>query len=104
MPLAGALSLHVNRTDAGIKDESTAGMKILLFAHLKNVLGCSQIECPIQGSVTLDAFWAQVLETYPALKEHKQTLRVSRNLEFVSADDLLCESDEIALIPPVSGG
>lgn len=102
--MAGAQSLDVNGTDAGIKDQCSAGMKILLFAHLKHVLGCSQIECPIHGPVTLDAFWAQVLDNYPALSEHKHTLRVSRNHEFVSADDLLCEDDEIALIPPVSGG
>jgi len=79
-------------------------MKILVFAHLKDVLGCSQIECPIRGPVTLDAFWNRLLEDYPVLSEHRQTLRVSRNLEFVTADALLSENDEIALIPPVSGG
>lgn len=79
-------------------------MKILLFAHLKDVLGCSHIECPIQGPVTLDVFWSRILADFPVLQTHRQTLRVSRNLEFVTADTLLCEGDEIALIPPVSGG
>jgi molybdopterin converting factor small subunit len=87
-----------------IKVQYAAGMKILLFAHLKDVLGCSQIECPLQGPVTLDAFWDRLLEDYPALQAHRHTLRVSRNLEFVTSDTLLCEGDEIALIPPVSGG
>src|SRR3990172_4567123 len=43
-------------------------------------------------------------ERYPILERHRSSLLFSRNREFVGQEARLEEGDEIAFLPPVSGG
>lgn len=54
--------------------------------------------------MSLDAFWSRLLDELPALHPHRSTVRIARNGAFAQKDETLEPGDEIALIPPVSGG
>lgn len=55
------------------------------------------------NSSVLDVF-NQLLSEYPQLEKWRSLTRFGLNLEFVEADTILRDGDEIVLIPPVSGG
>ena len=78
-------------------------MRILLFAHLKDVVGQAQIEL-VTGEVDSDGLWRQLLAVCPTLERFRGSVRLARNAEYVSQDATFRDADEVALIPPVSGG
>lgn len=45
-----------------------------------------------------------VMEKHPEMAKARDSLRMAVNEEFVGADAELCDGDEVAVIPPVSGG
>ena len=77
---------------------------VLYFHTLRDVAGCSteSVELPEGARVSdlLDALGAQ----YPRLAELRPSLLVAQDLEYVSASATLRDGEEIALMPPVSGG
>lgn len=79
-------------------------MRILLFAHLKSIVGQSQLELNLPQNFRSEELWTQILAACPALRELRPTIRVARNCEFADDQTQFQNSDEIALIPPVSGG
>jgi molybdopterin converting factor subunit 1 len=78
-------------------------MRILFFAHLKTVVGRAEIDLAT-GDVNVEQFWHKLLEAQPALQPFRTSVRLARNSEYVGPNASLSDTDEIALIPPVSGG
>ena len=79
-------------------------MRVLFFAQLQEVTGCSEVSLTLAAPVTAEALWAALLQRYPGLDVHRPCIRLARNWEYTVADTLYGAGDEIALIPPVSGG
>ncbi len=79
-------------------------VNILLFGALKDLLAREgeTIELPEQSTV------AQLLRRYsatlPQMERFADSLAIAVNREYASAATVLCEGDEVALLPPVSGG
>ncbi len=79
-------------------------LQILLFGGLKDAAKASQIavEAPEGADV------AQILEIcaiqFPNLQKWLPHVRVAVNQEYAFSAQILAENDEIALVPPVSGG
>lgn len=80
-------------------------LSIHLFAGLSEQLNNSQIEI-ITNEETVTAFRLKQLiaEQYPQAEAIIQHAFVARNHTYAAEDTLLHEQDELALIPPVSGG
>ena len=55
------------------------------------------------GSIVADAA-AELLRLYPAIAGDKSRLMIAVNEEYQEHDYPLSENDEVAFIPPVSGG
>ena len=79
-------------------------MKVLFFAQIRDFTGCGAVEMETRGSVTPDAVWRVLEERFPGIEKFRGTTRLARNGVFATADEQFAESDEVALIPPVSGG
>lgn len=79
-------------------------MRILFFAQLKDATGRSEIEWPDANSLTVDQLWERLLREFPALAGHRPCVRLARNGAYVTDEELFQLGDEVALIPPVSGG
>lgn len=79
-------------------------MRILLFAQLKDAAGCGEILWPAGDVMTAAELWERLLKEYPALTPHRPTVRLARNGEYATPEALFHPGDEVALIPPVSGG
>ena len=79
-------------------------MRVLFFAQLKDVTGCDSVELAPASPLNVDLLWAELLEKFPKLAAHRANVRLARNWEYAAPDTQFSISDEIALIPPVSGG
>ena len=79
-------------------------MKVRFFAHLRTEAGCAELALPARGDVTGDEFWLMLEEKIPGIMRHKNSTRLARNFVYTGQDDIFHADDEIALIPPVSGG
>ena len=77
-------------------------IKVLYFAQLGEEAAKAE-ELLETTADTLAAVYAQLRERYGFSLAQNQ-LRVARNQAFADWQDGLAEGDEIALIPPVSGG
>jgi molybdopterin converting factor subunit 1 len=77
---------------------------IRLFALLREVTGTSELTRSVSdGSTAADAWQALVAE-FPALGDHTRSISVAVNEEYSRMNAPLHEGDEIAFLPPVSGG
>jgi molybdopterin converting factor subunit 1 len=79
-------------------------MRVLFFAQLKDVTGCDAVELAPPLPLTVEQFWAALLKKFPALTAHRANIRLARNWEYTAPDAQFTNTDEVALIPPVSGG
>jgi len=79
-------------------------MQILFFAQLKDATGYTAIELPATAPLRGDQLWSVLLERFPALAVHRTSVRLACNQEYAGPKTLYCPGDEVALIPPVSGG
>ena len=79
-------------------------MRVLFFAQLKDVTGCDTVEIGCSSPLDRDGLWAALLEKFPGLAAHRPGVRLARNCEYAAPDALFADGDEVALLPPVSGG
>lgn len=78
-------------------------MRILFFAHLKSVTGCSETQLPLADQDAA-GLWMELTRVYPGLERYRGSVRLARNWEYAAPDTRFGAADEVALIPPVSGG
>lgn len=79
-------------------------MTLLYFAQAKRVTGLPSETLSPSSPLTADQLWAEILRRHPDLAILHPVIRLARNGEFASPDALFHPGDEVALIPPVSGG
>lgn len=84
-------------------NSSTLEINLLAFGIARDVLGGSLIQLQLSQGATVGDLKAQLLADYPAFG-NLASLAIAVNQEYAQDDLLLNSTDEIALIPPVSGG
>ena len=75
---------------------------IKVFGIARDIMGGRDVVVESQ-SKNVKELKSQLMTTYPALQK-LNSLLIAVNEEYAEDDLLLSESDELALIPPVSGG
>ena len=80
-------------------------IQVVFFAAARTASGCdsTRISC-VRDEMDVAEFWDRILALYPALGPLRSSVRLARNLEYIGPGDRLRAGDEVALIPPVSGG
>jgi len=78
---------------------------VRFFASARQAAGCLETTLPCGPEpLTEEAFWQLLLTEFPALAALRRSVRLARNEEYVEAGSTFSAGDEVALIPPVSGG
>jgi len=83
---------------------STIAVTVKLFASVKDVAKLSEtvVKLP-DASVASDVF-SFLIKQYPELEPFQSYIRIAVNEAYVDIDFQLHDGDEVAIIPPVSGG
>ncbi|HXE41839.1 MAG TPA: molybdopterin converting factor subunit 1 [Candidatus Baltobacteraceae bacterium] len=79
-------------------------MRILFFAQTKDAAGTSALEMKISGSIGVEEIWDKLVAEKSKLAAFRKTTRLACNGEYADAKTKFTDADEVALIPPVSGG
>jgi molybdopterin converting factor small subunit len=78
-------------------------MKILAFGIVKDIFSNSIIGVDTKEHLTVDKLRGLLEEKYPRLNELGSYM-VALNNEYASNNAVILDGDEVAIIPPVSGG
>ena len=79
-------------------------VNVSLFARLRDIAGTSEIEQQVEEGATVQAVWNGLLNEFPDLKNYQSSISTAVNAEYSRMDALVGEDDEVAFLPPVSGG
>ena len=81
-------------------------MKIeaLFFASCRDIVGTRQMEIDIEVGARVRELRSELLGHYPRLAALDNVLSIAVNSEYVDDSALLKPGDQVAFIPPVSGG
>ena len=102
-PLA-AIARRVYNSHVPAKDTHPMRLNVLFFGRLKDTIGHAQESVEIPSDSRIEDLFAHCAARYPALAEHRPAIAVSRNREFAAWATPLQSGDEVAFLPPVSGG
>ncbi|NQX67931.1 molybdenum cofactor biosynthesis protein MoaE [Paenibacillus alba] len=80
-------------------------LHIHLFAGLVDLFGTSVLHIDIQQeTISIEQLKEQIAAAYPAASEPLQSCFFAKNQAYAGSQEIITEADELALIPPVSGG
>jgi molybdopterin synthase catalytic subunit len=79
-------------------------IRVRLFAIQRELAETREVTLDLADGVTVEEAWAAVVELHPVLAPGRSSTRFARNGEYVDADAALRDGDDLAFIPPVSGG
>lgn len=79
-------------------------VKVLFFGQLKDVVGRPEDQLELAGNACLGSIFDHYAERFPRIREMAGSIVMARNQEFTDLAAPVQEGDEIAFLPPVSGG
>jgi molybdopterin synthase catalytic subunit len=79
-------------------------LRIRLFASFREAVGSGTLAWDAPTDATVNQVVAALQEAYPRLGPTAEKALLAVNQEYVGGDFRLHDGDELALIPPVSGG
>ena len=79
-------------------------VRVLFFGILKDIVGHAEETAEVAPGSTLAAVFEAYSRRYETLRDKRPSILFARNREFATPEATLAENDEIAFLPPVSGG
>src|SRR5581483_7809744 len=87
-----------------LKHPPTMRVRVLFFGMLKDFVGRPAEDCDFPPGSSLGAVFDEYARRYPRLQGLAKSIVIARNQEFAAPSTSLEEGDEVAFLPPVSGG
>jgi molybdopterin converting factor subunit 1 len=82
----------------------TARVKVLFFGLLKEIVGHAEDFADLPDGSPIEALFSKYGTAHPELARFRASLVASHNQEFAAWNTPLHSGDEVAFLPPVSGG
>lgn len=79
-------------------------VRVRLFAIQRELAGTREVVVDLPMQVTVADAWDALVAIHPVLAPGRSSVRFARNGVYADATDALADNDEVAMIPPVSGG
>src|SRR5580698_9620060 len=79
-------------------------VRVLFFGLLKDICGGPEASIELPPGATTGSVFDHYAAAFPKLREMASSIVLARNHEFATTREPLSEGDEVALLPPVSGG
>jgi molybdopterin converting factor subunit 1 len=77
---------------------------IRLFARLRDLAGAGELVREVPDQATVQTVWNALTREMPSLVAYERTMSVAVNAEYSRMAAAVHEGDEVAFLPPVSGG
>jgi molybdopterin converting factor subunit 1 len=79
-------------------------IRVLAFARLREIVGAPERIVEVPEEARIDDVWSALAADFPALLDERFAVRAARNGQLARFDERVRDGDEVALLPPVSGG
>ncbi len=79
-------------------------VRVRVFAALREILGKEDVEVELPEGTTIIGLWEQLVDDDDRLKPFTKSINFAINHDFVGKETELNPDDEVAFLPPVSGG
>ncbi len=77
---------------------------VRLFARLRDITGASELSRQVPAGATIRTVWHELAGEFPALADYERSISSAVNTEYARMEHVLRDGDEVAFLPPVSGG
>ena len=77
---------------------------VRLFARLRDLAGAGELIRDVPAPATVRTVWKSLTAEMPSLAEYESTISVAVNAEYARMAADVHDGDEVAFLPPVSGG
>src|SRR5258707_2242655 len=85
-------------------NKTVISVRVLFFGAARDAAACEEAELKLNPPHDSATALAQLLNTDPELRRFGKSLLFAVNQEYAEADREICDGDELAVFPPVSGG
>jgi molybdopterin synthase catalytic subunit len=79
-------------------------VRIRLFARLRELAGASELTRQVPDQATASDAWQALTAEFPAMADYGRSVSCAVNEEYARLTAPLRDGDEVAFLPPVSGG
>lgn len=79
-------------------------VRVLFFGQLKDIVGAGQDEADLSDGARVEDLFERYGRKFPQLAEFRASIAASVNQEYAEWRAPLRAGDEVAFLPPVSGG
>lgn len=79
-------------------------MTVRLFARLRDLAGAGELVRDVPDPATVGTVWNALVAEMPVLHEYERTMSVAVNADYARMSAPVRDGDEVAFLPPVSGG
>ena len=77
---------------------------VRLFARLRDIAGTSELTCELPSGATARLLWDTLARDHAELDQYRDAVSTAVNAEYSKMSHPLTDGDEVAFLPPVSGG
>ncbi len=79
-------------------------VRVRLFAALREIVGQEEVDVELAPGTTVNGLWEKLVSRNERLGAYAKSINFAVNHDFVSRETELSPDDEVAFLPPVSGG
>jgi molybdopterin converting factor subunit 1 len=79
-------------------------VNVRLFARLRELVGTGETTCEVAPGATVQDVWNVLRRQHPVIEPYAESLSAAVNAEYARMTQSVNEGDEVAFLPPVSGG
>jgi sulfur-carrier protein len=77
---------------------------VRLFARLRDIAGAGELVREAPTGATVGAVWAGLVAEFPELAPYEKSISSAVNADYSRFTATITDGDEVAFLPPVSGG
>lgn len=79
-------------------------IRIRFFGIYRDLLNTDSVEREYPANKTIENLFDEILAAHPRKEDLKKVTQFAKNLNFVPKDSPVSDGDEVAFMPPMSGG
>ena len=77
---------------------------VRLFARLRDIAGSGELTRETPAGANVAAVWSSLVAEYPEMSAYEKSISCAVNADYSRFTATVSDGDEVAFLPPVSGG